>query len=99
MAIELPLTPERERQLQDEARSAGSPVGEYIVRRLLGTKLMRSPTARELLAMPFDQRERYLAAAAEDAAPLYSEDLALPSSERELTAFTALDREPFREEE
>ena len=37
-------------------------------------------------------------AAAEDAAPLYAADLALPADERELTAFTALDGEPFYDE-
>ena len=57
----------------------------------------RSLTARELLSLPADKRDAYLRAAAEDAAPLYEADLALPPSERELTALTALDGEPLHE--
>jgi len=51
--------------------------------------------AAYLLTLPRAQRRRILAAAAENAAPLYEADLALPVAERELTAFTALDGEPF----
>jgi hypothetical protein len=57
----------------------------------------RSVTARELLSMPADERAVILAAAAEDAAPLYERDLTLPVADRELTALTALDGEPWHD--
>lgn len=44
-----------------------------------------------LLALPRDEQERAMAVSFDDAAPLYNADLALPVSERELTAFTTLD--------
>jgi hypothetical protein len=50
------------------------------------------------LALPREEQERQLAAAAEDAAPLYAADLALPVAERELTAFTTLDGEVFHDD-
>ncbi len=52
-------------------------------------------TARELLRMPPEEIDRYLAAAVKTAVPFYAEDLARPVADRELTAFTALDGEPF----
>jgi len=54
--------------------------------------------AAYLLTLPRAERNRILAEAAEAAAPEYEADLALPVSERELTAFTALDGEPFLED-
>ena len=51
--------------------------------------------AAYLLTLPRAERRRILASAAEAAAPFYEADLALPAAERELTAFTALDGEPF----
>ena len=56
-------------------------------------------TVRELLKAPREVRDAYMRAAAEDAAPLYNADLALPPAERELTAFTILDGEPIYEYE
>ena len=47
------------------------------------------------LALPREEQDRLMTAAAEDAAPLYADDLALPPAERELRAFTALDGAPF----
>lgn len=55
--------------------------------------------AAYLLTLPRAERDRILALAAEEAAPEYEADLALPVAERELTAFTALDGEPFLDEE
>jgi hypothetical protein len=52
-------------------------------------------SAEALLSLPPDQRGAILSAAAEHAAPLYDADLALPASQRELTAFTVLDGEAF----
>lgn len=51
--------------------------------------------AAMLLMLPRAERNRILASAAEAAAPEYEADLARPVAERELTAFTALDGEPF----
>lgn len=55
--------------------------------------------AAYLLTLPDAERDRIMEAAAAAAAPLYEADLALPVAERELTAFTALDGEPFLDEE
>ena len=54
--------------------------------------------AATLLTLPRAERNRILASAAEAAAPEYEADLARPAAERELTAFTALDGEPFLED-
>ncbi|MGI4788255.1 MAG: hypothetical protein ACRYFS_05335 [Janthinobacterium lividum] len=54
--------------------------------------------ATTLLMLPRVERNRILALAAEAAAPEYEADLARPVAERELTAFTALDGEPFLED-
>ncbi len=51
--------------------------------------------AATLLTLPRAERNRILALAADAAAPEYEADLARPVAERELTAFTALDGEPF----
>lgn len=56
-------------------------------------------SARELLALSPEERDRFLSAQAEHAAPIYDADLARPAAERELTAFTALDGEPFLDDE
>ncbi len=48
-------------------------------------------TAAELLKLSVSERAPLLQAMAEEAAPLYAADLALPHHERELTAFSALD--------
>ena len=51
--------------------------------------------AAYLLTLPRAERNQILAQAAESAAHNYEADLALPVAQRELTAFTALDGEPF----
>lgn len=62
----------------------------------LGESTRRERTdAAYLLTLSRAERRRILAAAAEAAAPAYEADLARPVAERELTAFTALDGEPF----
>lgn len=55
--------------------------------------------AAYLLTLPRAERKRFLEEAAAKAAPEYEADLALPVRERELTAFSALDGEPFFDEE
>jgi hypothetical protein len=52
-----------------------------------------------LMTRPMAEREAALEASAIAAAELYAEDLALPVEERELTAFTALDGEPFLDDD
>lgn len=49
-----------------------------------------SYTAYELNRMLKEERDRYMRVAAEDAAPLYEADLALPRQERELTLMSTL---------
>ena len=49
------------------------------------------------LSLPKEERSRLLRAQAEMAAAEYKADLDLPVEARELTAFTALDGEPFGE--
>jgi len=62
------------------------------------TPVAENIDAAYLLTLPRAERNRILAKAAEAAAPEYEADLAHPVAERELTAFTALDGEPFLEE-
>ena len=50
---------------------------------------------KTFLGLPREEQDRIMEAATADAAPLYNADLALPVSERELTAFTALDGNDF----
>src|SRR4051794_32508476 len=98
MTLTIDLTSEQAERLQTEAERKGMGLRDYALRQLLGGATeshnrtgKTHVTARELLAMSPEERRPYLLAAAEDAAPLYEVDLALPPVERELTAFTALE--------
>src|SRR5437879_5322717 len=97
MSITLELPKEVEEVLQLEAARQGVDPQEIVSELILRELPSHVPTARELLAMPVEEPLPYLMAAARAAAPLYEADLALPLSERELTAFTALDADPFYE--
>lgn len=113
MTLTLELPPELEARLRAEADRRGLPITEYALNLLQASvpepaapipteqpsSLPKAPTARELLALPPEERDRALAAQAEDASLLYEEDLGRPVAERELTAFTALDGEPFCDDE
>jgi hypothetical protein len=113
MTLTIELPPELEARLKAEADRHGLPIAEYALTLLRATVSepgalvptdQSSPppkalTARELLALPPEERDRALAAQAEDAARLYAEDLDRPIAEREMTALTALDSEPFRDHE
>lgn len=101
MPLILHLTPEQEQTLRREASQHGLNTEEYAIRRLMGEEIppLKPMTTKELLALPREERERYLAAAAAHAAPLYEADLALPADKRELTAFTALNGEPFYDDD
>ena len=92
--MSLTLTREQEAKLLRKAARLGKPV-EVVLEELLAEPEAQAPTARELLALPKAERARILKAQAEQAAAEYEADLALPISERELTAFTALDGEAF----
>jgi hypothetical protein len=94
MSLILDLPPETELRLQAEAARHGQKPAEFVLN-IIERELPRAPTARELLAMPPEQRRPYLEAAAAAAAPVYEEDLARPPHERELTALTILDGEDF----
>ena len=96
MNVELP--PELEIRIQQEAQKQGVDATAYALQLLSHSLPPRRLSARELLRLPCAERDRYLARAAEDAAPLYNADLARPVVDRELTAFTALDGEPYIED-
>ena len=88
------LTREQETKLQRKAERLGKPV-EVVLNELLEEQETPAPTARLLLALPKAERSRILRAQTERAAAEYEADLARPTAERELTAFTALDGEAF----
>lgn len=95
MTITIDLCPEVEACLVRKARTAQQPVSDYL-NNLIESLLMPEEVDMDtFLALPREEQDRLMAAAAEDAAPFYAADLALPPAERELTAFTALDGEPF----
>lgn len=93
--MNLELTPELEIRLQQAATQQGMDAAAYALQALERALPPRYLSARDLLKLPREERDRYLRQAAEQAAPLYNADLALPAEQRELTAFTVLDGEPF----
>ena len=92
--MSLTLTYEQEAKLQRKAAWLGKPV-EVVLNELLEEPEQQLPTARQLLALPKEERARILQAQAERALLEYAADLDLPVAERELTAFTALDEDPI----
>ena len=106
----LELPPDVEDRLRERAAQRGQAVEDYL-RLILDQPLDRSDSRewagnldrpREadpayLLSLPKAERNRIMEAQAALAAPLYEADLALPVTERELTAFTALDGDPILE--
>jgi hypothetical protein len=94
MTLMIDVTPEVEARLEAAAAKRGLPIAEY-AKVLLERQVL--PLAVRVAALPAEEQDRIMAAAAEDAADLYNSDLALPASERELTAFTALDGEDFHD--
>jgi hypothetical protein len=94
MTLVIDVTPEVETRLQEAAAKRGLPVAEY-VRAVLERQVL--PLALRVAALPPEEQDRILAAAAEGAADLYNADLALRSEQRELTAFTTLDSEPIHD--
>jgi hypothetical protein len=94
MTLIIDVKPELEARLQEAASRLGLPVEEY-ARSLLERQVL--PLALRVAALPPEEQDRLMAAAAEEAAELYNSDLDLPPGERDLAAFTALDREPYHE--
>jgi len=97
MTVKIDLSPELESRLREQASKSGLRVSDYVLHVLERELPANAVTARGLLSLSPHERARVLVAAAEDAAPLYNADLALPPAERELTAFTALDGEDFHD--
>lgn len=107
MTLTIELAPDVETRLRAEAERRGQNAAEY-VKTIVEERLRDSQPAASgqnpeskccdaayLMTLPMEERHRILAAAAEKAAPYYEADLALPVEERKLTAFTALDGDPF----
>ncbi len=94
--MSLTLTREQEAKLQRKAARIGKPA-TVVLDELLEEPEPQVPTARQLLTLPKAERMRILQSQAERAAVEYEADLARPIAERELTAFTALDGEPFQD--
>ena len=105
----LELPPDVEDKIREKAALHGQNVGDYL-RLILDQPIDQSnrdfagTTGRPreadpsyLLSLPKAERDRIIEAQAALAAPLYEADLALPVTERELTAFTALDGDPILE--
>ena len=98
MTIMIDLRPEVEARLAQQARTAQQPMSEYLNGLIESLLMPKEVDLDAFLALPREEQDRLMAAAAEDAAPLYAADLELPPAERELTAFTALDGEPFHDD-
>ena len=99
MTLTIDLTPEIEHRLSAEAARRGQQPTEFIAELLERELKPKEFDLKAFLALPREQQDKVLSAAAEDAAPLYNAELALPVAERELTAFTALDGDDFVEYE
>lgn len=94
----LQLPPETESRIRAKAARAGQDA-EELLRRIVEKELsVDESDPAYLLTLPLAERRRIMAAQFAEAAPLYAADLARPIEERELTAFTALDGEPFIED-
>ena len=90
MSIYLELPPDVEARLTSDAENQGADPAS-VVRALVEKAYPPRLTVARLLTLPRKEQDRLMAAAVEDAAPLYEADLALSPMERELTAFSALD--------
>lgn len=96
MTLTIDLTPEEETLLREEAARIGVDLARYARTRLgLTATPQREFDLKTFRSLPRAEQDRIMQAAAEDAAPLYETDLALPPHQRELTAFTVLDGDPL----
>jgi hypothetical protein len=108
MSLTLELPEDIVVELRDEASRQGKDAVAFaeilLAEAVQKTKSLRLQKEKEadplyLITLPLEERRRIMRAQFEEAAPEYNADLALPLHERELTAFTALDGEPFLEPE
>ena len=90
--MNLELTPDVEARLQQEASRQGKDANAVALSLLDHTLPPRRLNARDLMRLPRAERERYLEKSAEDAAPLYNADLALPVEERDYPLFQSRDK-------
>lgn len=98
MNVTLDFAPNMEKRLRDKAAYEGRDADSF-VRQIVEKTLADESDPAYLLSLPLEERRRIMERQAALAAPLYNADLALPVEERELTAFTALDGEPFLEDD
>lgn len=91
MIIDLPA--ELELRLSVEAARRGQQPAELVTQLLEREFMPKEYDLETLLALPIDEQVQVMTDAFNDAAPLYNADVALPVSERELTAFTSLDQD------
>ena len=92
MTLMIDLEPEVQWRLQSAATQRGLPVADY-AREVLARQVL--PLSLRVAALPPEEQDRLMTAAAEELQSLYNADLSLPPAQRELTAFTALDGEDF----
>jgi hypothetical protein len=97
-SITIDLSPEVEVFLRRAAADRNLDERDYVRRLIEEDVVPRTPSAAELLTLSPEEREPYLVAAAAALEEDYRSDLARPSDERELTALTALDGEPFHDD-
>lgn len=97
-SITIDLSPDVEELLRRAAADRNLDERDYVRRLIEEEVLPRTPTAAELLVMSPEEREPYLVAASAALEEDYRNDLAKPSEDRELTALTALDGEPFHDD-
>src|ERR1041384_7595415 len=105
MVLTIEVAPEIEAKVRAEAARRGQKPEQYASELVsgavcnVGFDVEAELDPRAVMQLPLEERRRILAAGAEAMADLYAADLKLPVEERELTAFTALDGEPFYEYE
>ena len=101
MTLTLDIPPDTERVLLEAAHLQGKTPEQLAAETLQVSFAVPQayPAARQLLAMPEAERDRYLSEAAAHAAPLYEADLALPPEQRELTAITAIQDDLYEYQE
>ena len=99
MTLTIDLPTELETLVRRAAADLDLDESDYVRRLIEREVLPRIPTAKELLALSPEERGPYLATAAKALEEDYRSDLSRPAAERELTAFTALDGEPFHEDD
>src|ERR1041385_4458609 len=101
MTLTIELTETEAAKLHHQAQAQGVDEATLLrewIASLPEEKPRRCLTPQELLRMPPEEADRYIEAAAEEAAPLYAADLALPPQDRELTALSTLAGASFRDE-